>query len=125
MNLQRNPLFSDLSDGILFTGKEEAPSTSSDMKNSRAELLVDYFQLFLNPSSGLVDLQASLVKSTAKLTIQLRNRAGRLLYARNHRPRNGRQVRTQLNLSHLRAGTYTLVLETDTGAMSDQITFED
>ncbi|MEL6657777.1 MAG: T9SS type A sorting domain-containing protein [Bacteroidota bacterium] len=131
MNLQQNPLFTDLNDNTLFTEKLEEAATSGGVKESAAEqlianteLLLNYFQLFPNPSSGLVNLQASLVDSTPKLTIQLLSSAGRLLYARNHRPTNGTQVRTQLNLSHLRAGSYTLVLETAAGTLREQIVIE-
>ena len=123
MNLQRNPLFSDLQNDALFTAKQKIDPSSTET-DAGAQLLVKYFQLFPNPSAGLIHLQAHLVESTPTLTIQLFNPKGNLLYARNHRPTNGTQVRTQLNLSHLQTGTYTLVLETDTGVRTNQIVIQ-
>ena len=45
MNLQRNPLFSDLSDGILFTGKEEVGNGSDGVVSQIGiqQQLIDHF----------------------------------------------------------------------------------
>lgn len=121
MTLQRNPLFSDLQMFTVNPKKDHSNTTTG----VRAQLLVKHFHLFPNPTSGLVNLQARLMESALTLTIQLFNAAGDLLYTRNYRPTDGTHVHTQLNFGHLRAGTYHLVLETDTGILTDQIVIEE
>ena len=137
MTLQQNPLFSDLENEVLFNTnlQEEHPNRSGktgvDPTNDGTpgltiggELQFDYLQIFPNPSVGLINLQASLIDNTPALRIQVLDLKGRVLYARTHRPMNGTQVRTQLNLSHLRAGTYNLVIEADMGVLTDRIVIE-
>ena len=88
-------------------------------------LLVDQFQLFSNSSPGLFNLQASLVENTASLTIQVFDLDDQILYGRTHRPKDGKQIQTQLYLNHLRTGTYTVVLETETGILADRIIIQE
>lgn len=76
--------------------------------------------LYPNPAAGLVTLEVADVKGTAEATGEVRNALGQLVQQFTARPQQG-QLRAQLDLSNLKAGIYTVRLQTSAGSLVKRV----
>ncbi|TGE14824.1 T9SS type A sorting domain-containing protein [Hymenobacter elongatus] len=76
--------------------------------------------LYPNPAAGLVTLAVADVSGTEAATGEVRNALGQLVQQFTARPQAG-QLSTQLDLSSLQAGVYTVRLQTSAGSIVKRV----